>query len=177
MTILFSKHANHQIRYQATQSWLAAWWLHMVTLIFLMSLCGYVWVTILTLSPLRGHFICGYGHNATGQCRCGQCESELDFKNFYFFADRIIVTVRYKCQCAKYVIHEAVNKCHVKEMCCHSIGTECHGGLNQVFKIKWIPCCTPSVLMFTIITSLTVATMWLWVYIYLSLYNKTKPEE
>ena len=36
-----------------TESGLSAWWLYMVTLIFLMGLCGYVWVNILTLSPLR----------------------------------------------------------------------------------------------------------------------------
>ena len=28
--------------------------LHMVTSIFLLGLCGYVWLNILTLSPLRG---------------------------------------------------------------------------------------------------------------------------
>ena len=32
---------------------LSAWWLHMVTLIFLQGLCGYVWVNMLTLSPSR----------------------------------------------------------------------------------------------------------------------------
>ena len=32
-------------------SWLSAWWLHMVNLIFLRGLCGYVWVNILTLLP------------------------------------------------------------------------------------------------------------------------------
>ena len=31
----FSKLAIHHIRHQATQNWLSAWWLHMVTLIFL----------------------------------------------------------------------------------------------------------------------------------------------
>ena len=31
---------------------MSAWWLHMVTLIFLRGLCGYVWVNILTLFPL-----------------------------------------------------------------------------------------------------------------------------
>ena len=33
------------------QSGLSAWWLHMVTLIFLRGLCEYVPVNILTLSP------------------------------------------------------------------------------------------------------------------------------
>ena len=37
-----------------TQSRLSAWWLHMVTSIFLGGLHSYVWVNILTLSPLRG---------------------------------------------------------------------------------------------------------------------------
>ena len=36
-----------------TERGLSAWWLHMVTLIFLRGLCGYVWVNILTLSPQR----------------------------------------------------------------------------------------------------------------------------
>ena len=36
-----------------TQSELSAWWLHMVTLIFLRGLCGYVLVDILPLSPPR----------------------------------------------------------------------------------------------------------------------------
>ena len=49
---------NHQIRHQAThkvgcQSGDYIINLHMVTLIFLMGLCGYVWGNILTLSPPR----------------------------------------------------------------------------------------------------------------------------
>ena len=49
----FSKLANHQIRHQPIRSGLSVWWLHMVTLIFLRGLCGYVWVNVLTLPPLR----------------------------------------------------------------------------------------------------------------------------
>ena len=46
---------------QATpKSGLSVWWCHMVTLIFLRGLCGYVWVNILTLSPPRG------GHTRVG---------------------------------------------------------------------------------------------------------------
>ena len=41
------------IAYGHTQSGLSTWWLHMVTLIFLRGLCGYVWVNILTLLPPR----------------------------------------------------------------------------------------------------------------------------
>ena len=32
----------------------SAWWLHIVTFIFLRGLCGYVWVNILTVSPTKG---------------------------------------------------------------------------------------------------------------------------
>ena len=35
-------------------SWLSTWWKHMVTLILLRVLFGYVWVSILALSPQRG---------------------------------------------------------------------------------------------------------------------------
>ena len=49
----FSKLANHQIR-RHTWSGLSAWWLHMVTLIFLRGLRGYVRVNILTLCGLIG---------------------------------------------------------------------------------------------------------------------------
>ena len=34
-----------------TYSWLSVWWMHMVTLIFIGGLCGYIWVNMLTLSP------------------------------------------------------------------------------------------------------------------------------
>ena len=48
----FSKLANHQIRHQATQeSGLSAWWLHMVTLIFLRGLCGYNGLTYSRYNP------------------------------------------------------------------------------------------------------------------------------
>ena len=36
-----------------TYSGLSAWWLNMVTLIFVRGLCGHVWVNIHTLSPPR----------------------------------------------------------------------------------------------------------------------------
>ena len=54
----FSKLANHQIRHQAThqvdgQLGDCIW---SVTLIFLRGLCGYIWVNILTLSPLRAEW-------------------------------------------------------------------------------------------------------------------------
>ena len=49
-----SKLANHQIRCQATHKVSCqSGDLHMVTLIFLRGLCGYVWINILTLSPPR----------------------------------------------------------------------------------------------------------------------------
>ena len=50
----FSKLANHQIRNQATHKvGCHLGDLHMVNLIFLRGLCGYVWVKILTLSIPR----------------------------------------------------------------------------------------------------------------------------
>ena len=36
-----------------TWNWVSAWWLRMVSSIFLRGLCGYIWDNILTLSPLR----------------------------------------------------------------------------------------------------------------------------
>ena len=52
----FSKFANHHIRHQATHEvGCQQRGLHMVTLVFLRDLCGYVWVSMLTLSPWREH--------------------------------------------------------------------------------------------------------------------------
>ena len=45
----FSKLAHHH-----TLSGLSAWRLHMVTLIFLRGLCGYVWVNVLSFNTPKG---------------------------------------------------------------------------------------------------------------------------
>ena len=44
--------------------WQSAWWLQMVSLIFLRGLCGYVWVNVPTLSPLRISFFWGINYKA-----------------------------------------------------------------------------------------------------------------
>ena len=69
----FAKVENHQIRHQATHSGLPAWWLHVVTLIFLSGLHGYVWVIILISLPPRiqpGSHKCKCPKNLTDVITC-----------------------------------------------------------------------------------------------------------
>ena len=53
MTILFQNLQITRSDIRSHTKWLSAWWLHMVTSVFLRGLCGYIWVNILTVSPLR----------------------------------------------------------------------------------------------------------------------------